>query len=116
MSKDRIYKIVFFHQGNVVELYARQVGQGNLFGFIEVEDLIFGGRTEVVVDPMEENLRSEFGQAKRLFLPMHSVLRIEEVEREGVSRMRAVKGEESSSIVRAFPVIFPPGGGRGGNG
>ena len=49
MSKDRIYKIVFFNQGNMVELYARQVSQGNLFGFIEVEDLIFGGRTEVVV-------------------------------------------------------------------
>lgn len=30
MSKDRIYKIVFFNQGNVVELYARQVGQGDL--------------------------------------------------------------------------------------
>lgn len=114
MSKDRIYKIVFFNQGNVVELYARQVGQGNLFGFIEVEDLIFGGRTEVVVDPTEENLRSEFGEAKRLFLPMHAVLRIEEVEREGVARMRAVKSEESN-IVRAFPVILPPGGGRGGN-
>jgi hypothetical protein len=26
MSTDRIYKIVFFNQGNVVELYARQVG------------------------------------------------------------------------------------------
>lgn len=115
MSKDRIYKIVFFHQGNVVELYARKVGQSDLFGFIEVEELIFGGRTEVVVDPTEENLRSEFGQAKRLFLPMHAVLRIEEVEHEGAARIRAVKTEESS-IVRAFPVILPPGGGRGGNG
>ena len=114
MSKDRIYKIVFFNQGNVVELYARQVGQSDLFGFIVVEDLLFGGRTEVVVDPTEESLRSEFGQAKRLFLPMHAVLRIEEVEREGAARIRAVKNTEESSIVRAFPVILPPGG-RGGN-
>ena len=112
MSADRIFKIVFLNQGNVVELYARQVSQGNLFGFIEVEDLVFGGRTEMVVDPAEESLRSEFGQAKRLYLPMHAVFRIEEVEQEGVSRMRSVKGDEA--IVRVFPVpLFPPGGPRG---
>lgn len=111
MSKDRIFKIVFINQGNVVELYARQVGQGNLFGFIEVEELVFGSRSEVVLDPGEESLRSEFGQAKRLYLPMHSVIRIEEVEHEGVSKMRAIKGEEGGgSIVRAFPMpLFPPG-------
>jgi hypothetical protein len=112
MSKDHMFKVVFINQGNVVELYARQVGQGNLFGFIEVEELVFGSRSEVLLDPSEESLRSEFGQAKRLYLPMHAVIRIEEVEREGISRMRAIKGEEegSGSIVRAFPMpLFPPG-------
>ncbi|HEX3553271.1 MAG TPA: DUF1820 family protein [Thermoanaerobaculia bacterium] len=114
MSKDRIFKIVFLNQGNVVELYARQVTQGNLFGFIEVEDLVFGGRTEMVVDPTEESLRSEFGQAKRLYLPMHAVFRIEEVEQEGVSRMRAITVKSDEGIVRVFPVpLFPPGGPRG---
>jgi hypothetical protein len=107
MSKDCMFKIVFLNQGNVVELYARQVAQGSLFGFIEAEDLVFGGRSEVVVDPTEEGLRSEFGQAKRLYLPMHAVLRIEEVEHEGVARMRAVQGDEGT--VRTFPMpVFPP--------
>jgi hypothetical protein len=110
MSKDRIFKVVFINQGNVVELYARQVGQGNLFGFIEVEDLVFGARSEVVLDPNEESLRSEFGQAKRLYLPLHVVVRIEEVEHEGTARMRAIKEEEG--VVRVFPVpMFPPGRG-----
>ncbi|HSS77693.1 MAG TPA: DUF1820 family protein [Thermoanaerobaculia bacterium] len=112
MSKGCMFKIVFLNQGNVVELYARQVAQGSLFGFIEIEDLVFGTRSEVVVDPTEEGLRSEFGQAKRLYLPMHAVLRIEEVEQEGVARMRSVKGDEG--IVRAFPIpILPPGDPRG---
>jgi hypothetical protein len=110
MSKDRIYKVIFQNQGNVVELYARQVTQGNLFGFIEVEDLIFGARSEVVVDPTAESLRAEFGEARRLFIPLHAVHRIEEVEREGVSRMRASESKES--VVRAFPFpAMPPGGG-----
>jgi hypothetical protein len=112
-DKDRMYKVIFINQGDIVEIYARQVSQGNLFGFVEVEDLVFGGRTEVVVDPGEESLRSEFGQAKRLFLPMHSIIRIEEVEREGPARVRS--GPEKESAIRTFPVVtlFPPGGGPG---
>ncbi len=109
MAAQSIYKVVFHHQGQVVELYARQVGQGNLFGFIEVEGLIFGTRTTLVVDPGEENLRSEFGEAKRLYLPLHAVIRIDEVEHEGVARIREVK--ENGGAVKPFPVpLYPPRG------
>lgn len=111
-AKQRVYKIVFHSQGQVVELYARQVTQGALFGFVEVEELIFGGRSQMVVDPSEESLRTEFGEARRLFIPLHAVVRIEEVEREGTPRTRAAA--DGASVVRAFPlpVIRPPGGSR----
>lgn len=108
--KKTLYKIVFQSQGQVVELYARHVSQGGLFGFIEVEELVFGARSELVVDPSEEGIRSEYGGAKRLFLPLHAVLRIEEVEREGSARARP--GKPSSGIVTPFPVpIWTPGKG-----
>ncbi|QQR73069.1 MAG: DUF1820 family protein [Holophagales bacterium] len=106
--KQRIYKVLFTSNGQLVELYARQVTQGSLFGFIEVEDLIFGARSQVVVDPGEESLRHEFGEAKRLFLPLHAIVRIDEVEREGTSRMRAAP--EGASTVRPFPIpVVKPG-------
>jgi hypothetical protein len=109
MSAQSIYKVVFHHQGQVVELYARQVGQGNLFGFVEVEGLIFGTRTTLVVDPSEESLKSEFGEAKRIYLPLHAVIRIDEVEHEGVARIREVK--EGGGAVKPFPVpIYTPRG------
>jgi hypothetical protein len=112
VRKQRVYKVLFTSNGQLVELFARQVTQGSLFGFIEVEDLIFGARSQVVVDPGEESLRHEFGEAKRLFLPLHAVVRIEEVEREGTSRMRAAP--EGASTVRPFPIpavkpADPPG-------
>lgn len=108
-----LYKVVFQAQGQVVELYARNVSQGGLFGFVEVEDLVFGARSDVVVDPSEEGLRSEYGNAKRLFLPLHAILRIEQVEREGPARTRPVK--EASGIVTPFPVpVWTPGKGPGG--
>jgi hypothetical protein len=108
--KRAIYKVVFQSQGQIVELFARQVSQGGLFGFVEVEDLLFGARSELVVDPGEEGLRSEFGEARRLFLPLHSIVRIEEVEREGAARARPAR--EAAGIVTPFPVpVWTPGKG-----
>ncbi|HSM14574.1 MAG TPA: DUF1820 family protein [Thermoanaerobaculia bacterium] len=106
-----LYKVVFQAQGQIVELYARQVGQGGLFGFVEVSDLVFGSRSEIVVDPGEEALRNEYGGARRLFLPLHAILRIEEVEKQGHARARPAR--EGSGVVTPFPVPVPgPGGGK----
>jgi hypothetical protein len=79
MATSHIFKIMFVNQGKVYEVYARKVSHGSLFGFIEVEELVFGERTSVVLDPAEERIKSEFAGVKRSFLPMHSVLRIDEV-------------------------------------
>ncbi len=109
-SRQKLYKVLFFNQGKVFELYARHIGQGELYGFVEVAELVFGEKTSLVVDPSEERLRTEFSGVNRLFLPLHAVIRIDEVEKEGVSKIRP--GEEGSNIA-PFPqtVYTPPRGG-----
>jgi hypothetical protein len=98
---------MFVNQGKVYEIYARKVSHGNLFGFIEVEELVFGERSTVVVDPAEEKIKAEFNEVKRTYLPMHSVLRIDEVKKQGVSKIVALEG----SNVSQFPIpICTPGG------
>lgn len=106
----RIYKIIFVNQGKVYELYARQVFQGNLYGFIEIEELLFGERSSLLVDPSEERLQGEFAGVRRSYIPVHSVIRIDEVEKEGVSKIRPA-AESGGGNVAAFPV-YPPGGDR----
>ena len=59
MLEDQLYRIIFMNQGKVYEIYARSVGEGALYGFIDVEELVFGERTSVVVDPAEEKLKNE---------------------------------------------------------
>ena len=90
MSKEPLFKVVFMNQGQVYEIYARQIDQGAMFGFIAVEELVFGERTTVVVDPTEEVLkvRSRLGEGagaterdalvmahtdKQPFAPLHPV-------------------------------------------
>lgn len=108
MEPKRLYKIVFMSQGQVYEIYARQVGHGALFGFVEVEQLVFGKRSSVVVDPSEEKIKSEFAGVKRTYLPMHSIIRIDEVEKQGTSKVSRLEGGN----VAQFPVpVYTPGGG-----
>ena len=100
MAASHIFKVVFINQGKVYEIYARKVSHGSLLGFIEVEELIFGERTAVVVDPSEERIKAEFEGVRRTYLPMHSILRIDEVRKQGISKISALEG----SNVTQFPI------------
>ncbi|NIW24309.1 MAG: DUF1820 family protein [Gammaproteobacteria bacterium] len=112
MSAQPIYKIVFMNQGKIFEIYARHVSHGGLFGFVEVEKLIFGARSTVVVDPSEERIQSEFSGVTRTYLPLHSIIRIDEVEKQGVGKVSDVEGGNVTPF--PMPVYAPPGGGKGG--
>jgi hypothetical protein len=110
-----IYKVIFLNQGKVYEVYARNVSHGALFGFIEVEKLVFGTRSSVVVDPAEEKIQTEFSGVSKTYLPLHSIIRIDEVEKQGVSKVMNVEGSNVAQF--PMPMYTPPGqGGKGGKG
>ena len=108
MKNQTLYKIIFVNQGQVYEVYARSVGHGSLFGFVEIGELVFGERSSVVVDPSEEKIKAEFANVKRTYLPMHSVLRIDQVDKQGSAKVSKAEGN-----VTQFPVpIYTPGDGK----
>lgn len=107
MATRHIYKVTFMNQGKIYEIYARKVSQDEFWGFITVEQLVFGERGGVVLDPGEEKLKDEFAKVKRTFIPMHAVVRIDEVAREGAAKIIALEG---GSNVTSFPMpIYTPG-------
>lgn len=77
---------------------------------MEIEELVFGGRTMLVVDPAEEKLAEEFAEVKRSYIPMHSIIRIDEVERRGPAKITPATGE---SKMHPFPVYSRQGPGSG---
>lgn len=105
-NKKGIYKIQFHNQGNLYELYAREVTQSNMYAFIEVADIIFGEKTKLVVDPSEERLKQEFSSVKRTYIPLHSVVRIDEVDKEGINKIIDSSADKGNGNVAAFPM--PP--------
>jgi hypothetical protein len=109
MAANHIYRVMFVNQGKVYEVYARKVSHGSLLGFVEIDELVFGERTSVVLDPGEERIKTEFAGVRRSFLPVQAVLRIDEVRKQGVSKIVALEG---GATVSAFPahLYTPPAG------
>ena len=106
MKKKQLFRVIFMSQGEVYEIYARSIDHGAMFGFIEVEELVFGERTTVVLDPSEEKIKSEFKNVKRTYLPMHTIIRIDEVDKQGVSKISKLEGGN----VAQFPLpVYTPG-------
>jgi len=89
---EKIYKVRYVNEGRVFELYARNVCSSAMFGFIEVEKLVWGKKSEVIVDPSEQELKNEFAGVKRTFIPLHAIVRIDEVEKSGAAKILPLAG------------------------
>lgn len=102
-----LYKVTFFNQGKVYELYARHVASSSLWGFTEVGELVFEPAGEgLVVDPTEERLRDEFKDTRMLHLPMQAIVRVEEVDKRGAL---AIRDGATGEKITPFPVMPPRG-------
>ncbi len=88
MNTKKTYKVVFYNQDEVFEIFASHVFPSEMYGFIEVEEILFGERSQVLVDPSEERLKSEFAGVTRTYVPMNAVVRIDEVEQCGTPKVK----------------------------
>ena len=101
-----LYKVIFYNQNQVFEVFARAIYQSDMYGFIEVEEFVFGERSSLLVDPGEEKLKSEFAAVKRSYIPMHSIIRIDEVEKEGTVKVTDIKSGDKIAHF-PFPTLVP---------
>ncbi|OGT53438.1 MAG: hypothetical protein A3E84_02820 [Gammaproteobacteria bacterium RIFCSPHIGHO2_12_FULL_42_13] len=104
-----LYRVLFTQNDQCYEIYARYLSDESLMGFIEVEELIFHEtKTGLLVDPTEEKLRAEFKGVNRCYIPFHSVLRIDEVVKEGAARIvpfEKVVSVDAKTKTRVIPRI-----------
>lgn len=102
----KLYKVLFFNQGKIYEIFAKNVQQSNLFGFLEIEDLVFGEKSQVLLDPSEDALKKEFQNTKRLHIPIHSILRVEEIDKEVELKPRVISLKDAQQP--KGPTIYTP--------
>ena len=104
MARKKLYRIQFHNQGKVYLLHARRVTQGDLYGFVQVEELVFDDGQSLVIDPSEERLKAEFDGVRVLHVPLHAVIRIDEVEKPGASKITEAT---SDGNVISYPFAPP---------
>lgn len=107
-TAEPIYRVIFNNQGEVYELYTRYIYQSEMYGFIEVEELLFDDSqmSDESAEPDTksnfEKLKLEFNGVKRSFIPLPSVIRIDEMEKPGVVKVTPSQ-DGSKGNVRHFP-------------
>lgn len=107
-SKKQLYRVRFLNEGKIFELYVRQVTQGSLFGFIELTDIVWGSKSQVIVDPSEQELKNEFAGVTRIHIPMHAVMRVDEVDKSTGAKIIPLKGgAERAAEAAPFPIYTP---------
>jgi len=112
MPQESVYKVIFQNGSQVFEVFARQIYQSDMWGFIEVEEFVFGERSQVLVDPSEEKLKNEFKGVQRSYIPLQAIIRIDEVDKEGSVKISDVSNTDGK--VANFPFAGMPGGQQGG--
>ncbi|MDA7786346.1 DUF1820 family protein [Gammaproteobacteria bacterium] len=103
MNMKSVYKIIFIQLGEIYEVFAKQIYQSDMYGFIEVEEYIFNKDKQLVVDPSSEKLKKEFAKVERSYIPMNAILRIDEVRETGEAKIK-----ENKDRVSPFPLNIQP--------
>jgi len=104
-----VFRIQFQHRDQLIELYAGGVSQSSMMAFIEVSELIFDQKTELLIDPSEEKIKAEFGDVKSTYIPIHSIIRIDEVIKAGSNKIRPLeKHDLAGSRISPFPGASKP--------
>ena len=103
MAKKKTYKIIFMQLSEIYEIFAKQIYQSDMYGFIEVEEYIFKQNKQLVVDPTSEKLEKEFKSVERSYIPINSVIRIDEVVESGEAKIKQPKSQVAPTPINIHP-------------
>lgn len=106
MSEKHIYKVIFVNKEQVYEIYVSNVYQGEMYGFVVIEDFVFGEKSTIVLDPGEDKLRAEFAEVKKSFIPMHEIIRIDQVKKRGIAKI--VSAKQSAKMDSKVSSLYRP--------
>ena len=83
-----VYRVVLQTQDEHCELYAVRVAQGHLPAFLELEQIVFADRaTGHGGSAAQERLRSALAAAKRCYIPLARIARIDEIAYETLTEL-----------------------------
>lgn len=102
-NETTIFRVRFYHEDKVCELYARALATESIFGFLEVEEIVFNENSDTIVDPAAEKMKTMFQDVICTYIPLQSVIRIDEVRTAGVAKAIDLPKGANQNVIRPFP-------------
>jgi len=102
-NKPNLYRINYINHNQVYELYAKHIATDKLFGFISISDILFDLKDTVVIDPIEEQLKTEFKDVEVLHVPLSQVLKVEEVKHKKSCKIKQLNQNAVITPLRNQP-------------
>lgn len=84
MEARRLYRVRFMDKDEkvAVTVVAQKVEVSQFFGHIAISGFVFDDRKRHIILPDEDNVRKRFSKTKRLHIPYHNVIFVEEFNEE----------------------------------
>lgn len=79
--KEHFFRVMFTQRDQLCELYAKQLAESDMYGFIVIEELVLPPLLPSQKEAGETRQPNEFEDVIRTYLPVHSIVRIDEVEK-----------------------------------
>ncbi|WP_022850062.1 DUF1820 family protein [Limisalsivibrio acetivorans] len=78
--KKKLFKITFVNgEKESMTIHASSVNPSSFLGLIEVSDIVFMDSSDILVTPGDDKIKTEFKNVERTFLPINTIIRIDEV-------------------------------------
>ena len=94
-----LYRVTFLRMGEPRQIYAKSVGSSDMLGFMEISDFQFGEPESVIVDPSVDKLRTEFDGVTAIYLPLHSIISVEEVKNAGQPKILKLPAGVKANLI-----------------
>ena len=89
-----LYKVYFKWKDKEIQLNAKKLDLTHPY-FVSIKDLIFEDDLKLIINPSDDDIRKDFGDADHLMIPFQSVILIEEI----------IQKEKDKSKVMPFTLV-----------
>ena len=106
-----LYRLHFYQEGKRITLHAKHIIINEAMpGFVGVEELVFDDSAAGIINSTDEKLKAEFRDVKSFYIACHDMIRIDEVNAKGESKITETPKEQGSNIIKppAFGRILTP--------
>lgn len=79
-KNDKYYKVQFYDsKKEIMTFFAKKLNPSSFLGLIEVSEILFMD-SEIIINPDDEKVRKEFNGVSKTFLPLNTIVRIDEID------------------------------------